>query len=456
MKRTIMGTTALVAVGSVASQRRREDRAWPQRLHEHLLLGRLDRRGGQRHPQTSIRRASSPTARCTSTASTPPTTASPSARTSSSRCSATSTRAATPSTRSTPTCDASFGRIRTRARELGRLHHALRGALRRPADQLRLGDRLHPGRTRTARPPSSTRPCRPTSTSAATTTCITYYTPRFWGFQLGLTYAPSVVGNGDGKNFPVEADTETEYNNGFAVGVNYVEDFNGFGVAISGGWRYAQVDDAISDCGLDDYQAISAGLNLSYAGFTIGGSYANEYDGMVTGDAIDGFVSTEGQSWDVGVDLRPRPLDLRPDLLPRRSRETRSRTPARTRCRRSRAACTTPSGPGITLSGGVMWASGTPRTASQLRHRRRGRPDVRVLILSLSPARGSRLGGEGCRERNLRLHRGRRRLGRCAGRRAPDGIGALSRPAAGSRADGPQSLAAHPGRLREDLSATSG
>jgi outer membrane protein OmpU len=130
---------------------------------------------------------------------------------------------------------------------------------------------------------------------------ITYYTPRFFGFQLGLTYAPSLVGNGDGKNFPVEADTETEYNNGFAVGLNFVEDFNGFGVAASVGWRYAQASDFISDAGFDDYQAISAGLQLSYAGFTVGGSYANEYDGMITGDAIDGFVSTEGQSWDAGA-----------------------------------------------------------------------------------------------------------------------------------------------------------
>jgi predicted porin len=129
---------------------------------------------------------------------------------------------------------------------------------------------------------------------------ITYYTPRFYGFQLGMTYAPTLAGNGDGKNFPVEADTETEYNNGFAVGLNYVEDFNGFGVAVAVGWRYAQASDFISDLGFDDYQAISAGAQFSYAGFTIGGSYANEYDGMVSSDGVDSFT-TEGQSWDVGA-----------------------------------------------------------------------------------------------------------------------------------------------------------
>jgi hypothetical protein len=143
---------------------------------------------------------------------------------------------------------------------------------------------------------------------------LTYYTPRFWGFQVGLSYTPSVVGNGDGKNFPVEADTETEYNNGFAVGVNYVEDFNGFGVAISGGYRYATVGDSLNDppsgTGADDYQSVSAGLNLSYAGFTIGGSYGNEIEGKQVcppnggnnGTCTAGVVSsTEGFAWDVGV-----------------------------------------------------------------------------------------------------------------------------------------------------------
>ena len=145
---------------------------------------------------------------------------------------------------------------------------------------------------------------------------LTYYTPRFYGFQVGLSYTPSVTGNGDGKNFPVEADVETEYSNGFAVGVNYVEDFNGFGVAISGGYRFAQVDDTRHDppagTAADDYQSVSAGINLSYAGFTIGGSYANEMEGKQNCGSNSscpvGIVnSTEGYAWDVGVSYEMGP-----------------------------------------------------------------------------------------------------------------------------------------------------
>jgi len=141
---------------------------------------------------------------------------------------------------------------------------------------------------------------------------ITYYTPRFAGFQLGVTYAPTIVANGDGKDFPVEADTETEYSNGFAVGLNFVEDFNGIGIAVAGGYRFAEVDDRRASFGAEDYQAWSVGANISFAGFTIGGSWADEDGGKETLVGFDGvdvtdITSTEGQAWDVGVSYATGP-----------------------------------------------------------------------------------------------------------------------------------------------------
>jgi len=183
---------------------------------------------------------------------------------------------------------------------------------------------------------------------------MSYYTPRFYGFQLGLTYAPSLVGNGDGKNFPVEADTETEYSNGFAVGLNYVEDFNGFGVAVAGGWRYAQASDFISDAGFDDYQAVSVGAQFSYAGFTLGGSYANEYDGMVTGDGVD-FVSTEGQSWDVGMTYSLGPWAFGVTYFHGVTDDDVT-NPGDDTMQAIQGGVSYAMGPGINLRGGVMWA----------------------------------------------------------------------------------------------------
>jgi hypothetical protein len=193
---------------------------------------------------------------------------------------------------------------------------------------------------------------------------ITYYTPRFWGFQVGLTYTPTITGNGDGKNFPVEADTETEYNNGFAVGVNYVEDFNGFGIALSGGYRYATVSDSLNDppsgTGADDYQAVSVGLNLSYAGFTIGGSYANEMEGKQSCPGAPTCTagvstSTEGFAWDVGVSYEFGPWAFGVAYLHGET-EGLLVDPDQDELDTVSGGLSYALGPGITARAGVMWA----------------------------------------------------------------------------------------------------
>ena len=184
---------------------------------------------------------------------------------------------------------------------------------------------------------------------------ITYYTPRFSGFQLGVTYAPTVNGSGDGKNFPVEADTETEYHNGFAAGLNFVEDFNGFGVAVSAGWRYAQASEAAETLGADDYQAISFGGQLSYGGFTVGGSYANEYDGLYTDFGGGYVVSTEGESWDVGASYSIGPWTFGVTYF-QGEHEGEITNGDEDEFQALQGGLNYALGPGISLGAGVMWA----------------------------------------------------------------------------------------------------
>ena len=180
---------------------------------------------------------------------------------------------------------------------------------------------------------------------------ISYYTPRFSGFQLGVTYVPSVVMNGDGKNFPVEADKETEYHNGIAVGVNFVEDFNGFGVAISGGWRHASLPDSLSGTpSADDYGAWSAGAQLSYAGFTVGGSYANEYSGIT-----DGVTSTEGEGWDVGMTYGIGPWNFGVTYFQGEISADHADV-STDQMQAAQVGLNYALGPGISIGAGVMWA----------------------------------------------------------------------------------------------------
>ncbi len=114
---------------------------------------------------------------------------------------------------------------------------------------------------------------------------ISYYTPRFNGFQLGLGLLPDVTGEGNSNQID-NAASPVDW--GLSVGANYVQDFEDFNVAVAFGFTYA---DSKTNA-LDDPMFFSGGLNLGYQGFTIGGSIA--------GSPTDNY-SEEGLSWDAGI-----------------------------------------------------------------------------------------------------------------------------------------------------------
>ena len=125
---------------------------------------------------------------------------------------------------------------------------------------------------------------------------ITYFSPRFAGFQIGATYAPTVSGSGDGANFPIYADKDTEFHNGIALGVNYVNTLGPVDLAVAGGWRFAEAPDNAGaggnlNNGDDNLNQYSAGLNVGIAGFTVGGSIGIE----------DSDRATSGYGFDVGA-----------------------------------------------------------------------------------------------------------------------------------------------------------
>jgi len=185
---------------------------------------------------------------------------------------------------------------------------------------------------------------------------LTYFTPRLFGFQLGVSYQAALSYDVDGLNNP--ADDDTQYHNGVAVGLNFVESFGGVDVAMSGSYARADgPDDPITflvppenasgdagkliTVGQDDIQQVTGGINLGFAGITIGGSVAAELDGRLTpttspvgpelggaaaaiitgatiaaatsilafalGSYASGASSTEGWSWDAGATYETGP-----------------------------------------------------------------------------------------------------------------------------------------------------
>jgi predicted porin len=129
---------------------------------------------------------------------------------------------------------------------------------------------------------------------------LTYFTPRFAGFQLGLSYAhdanqdnfgPTDIASGSGNVAHI-----------FDVGANYVQSFGDFNVAVSG--RYGVAQNQTAGFTADTPTIYSFGINLGYAGFTIGGSFAeaNEHNnGVDDGTAYDIGASYETGPWTFSV-----------------------------------------------------------------------------------------------------------------------------------------------------------
>ncbi len=161
---------------------------------------------------------------------------------------------------------------------------------------------------------------------------ISYYSPRFSGFQFTAGYAPTVVDTGEGKTFSgFQANEATEYHNAWGVGLNFSESFNGVDVAFAAGYNQIEAPDNVKAFGGDDVQQFKIGANISVGGFSVGGSYANEFEGKLIlgtsgggttapiadtdGDGIADTTpatasvsrSEEGQAWDAGISYSTGP-----------------------------------------------------------------------------------------------------------------------------------------------------
>lgn len=114
-------------------------------------------------------------------------------------------------------------------------------------------------------------------------TKITYYSPRFAGFQAGVSFSPNT--NATGTTVPSNAGFE----NLWSGGLNYAAQWDsiGFKAAVTG-----QTADAKAAAG-QDIEAWDAGANVSFAGFTVGASYGDWDDSLA--------VNTDADYWDAGV-----------------------------------------------------------------------------------------------------------------------------------------------------------
>ncbi len=130
-------------------------------------------------------------------------------------------------------------------------------------------------------------------TDIATANKISYYSPRVAGVQAGVSYTPDLEERGtsngwSGSNNANRQSIEDVWNLGF----NYQGQYDEVGVEASATGEFGTSEAAAND----DLEAYNLGLNLTFAGVTVGGSWlqADEF----------GVVATQGaeaEAWTLGA-----------------------------------------------------------------------------------------------------------------------------------------------------------
>ena len=193
---------------------------------------------------------------------------------------------------------------------------------------------------------------------------VTYISPRFAGIQLGVSFIPQFEAGGD-NNSSVKitnapgSNTSNNINNGWAGGINYTKDFNGFGVNLAAGamWGDNGADSVTDDD--DNLFAWSTGAQFSYSGFSWGGAYAKGTGG---GGGIQEQRSNSA-AWTVGVAYSVGPYKIGAGYI--KGEENPTGNAGKGRLDQASISGTYILGPGIHLVGGVFAYDGENEDNSQ-------------------------------------------------------------------------------------------
>jgi predicted porin len=125
-------------------------------------------------------------------------------------------------------------------------------------------------------------------------TKVTYFTPRFAGFQFGTSWTPDTSQDGGDDT---DGDDAVGNDSVYELGLNYQNTFGDIGITVAG--VYIGGDHENSGV-VEDPEVWGAGIDLSYAGFELGFGYADRNETNIT-TAATAAGADAGQWWDVGL-----------------------------------------------------------------------------------------------------------------------------------------------------------
>ena len=148
---------------------------------------------------------------------------------------------------------------------------------------------------------------------------ITYISPRFAGFALGASWTPDNTEDAGSSAVPGRTDDAVAAGRGraqnagqrdiFEFGLNYENKFGDFGILAGATYGFASAIEDRSNivANIDEHEDFSLGLNLTYAGFTVGGGYYWTNQGFATNGDLD--------AWAVGLAWANGPLRIAAQYL---------------------------------------------------------------------------------------------------------------------------------------------
>jgi outer membrane protein OmpU len=137
-------------------------------------------------------------------------------------------------------------------------------------------------------------------------TKVMYLTPRFAGFQAGVSFATE---NGSEAQNVVTSETATGYKDFWEFGANYVGEFSDVGVKLGATGSTATANSLNGARAVEDFFAWYAGAQLSYAGFAFGGGYGDNDQANITNTA-NARAFGDQEVWNIGASFTTGPLAI--------------------------------------------------------------------------------------------------------------------------------------------------
>jgi len=132
---------------------------------------------------------------------------------------------------------------------------------------------------------------------------ITYVAPTFYGLTVGASYKPNSTQDNRGAT-KINGTTDVVAGDIYGVGALYANTFGPVDVKVSAGWATYDVEYGVAaKTGVNEE---AFGTQISYAGFTLGGSYriSNGNQAIAAANVVGG---TNAKVWDAGLQYASGP-----------------------------------------------------------------------------------------------------------------------------------------------------